>query len=104
MIVEDGDYQKLFGERVRKLRQNAGWSQEEFAFRPIPAAARAVSSRAALKTLILEGSYDIRTVQELLGRKEVSTTMIYNYVPRRLGIAVQTPSEQGQNTARVRRE
>jgi transcriptional regulator with XRE-family HTH domain len=31
MSADDGAYQKLFGERVRELRLNAGWSQEHFA-------------------------------------------------------------------------
>ena len=32
---------------------------------------------------LLEDGYDIRTVQELLGHKDIKTTMIHAYVPNR---------------------
>jgi site-specific recombinase XerD len=40
---------------------------------------------------MLEGGYDIRTVQELLGHKDVSTTMIYTRVLNRGGSGVVSP-------------
>jgi integron integrase len=76
-------HESVLQRAVKEAAQKAG----------IPKPASPHTFRHSFATHLLEDGYDIRTVQELLGHRDVSTTMVYTHVLNRGGRGVRSPAD-----------
>jgi len=77
-------YEKSLHRVIKQAMQRAGITK--------PASTHTL--RHSFATHLLEDGYDIRTVQELLGHKDLKTTQIYTHVLQKGGAAVRSPLER----------
>jgi integron integrase len=77
-------YEKTLQRYIKQAARNMG----------LPAPVTVHTLRHCFATHLLENGYDIRTVQELLGHKDLNTTMIYTHVLQKGGLGARSPLDE----------
>ena len=70
--------------KVDKIRNHEDWQVRQSHF----------ALRQSFATHLIEQGYDIRTVQELLGHKQLNTTMIYTHVAKKNILGMRSPLDR----------
>ena len=77
-------YEKTLQRAIKQAARNLG----------LPAPVSVHTLRHCFATHLLENGYDIRTLQELLGHKDLNTTMIYTHVLQKGGRGARSPLDE----------
>jgi integron integrase len=77
-------YEKTLQRSIKQAARNLG----------LPAPVSVHTLRHCFATHLLENGYDIRTLQELLGHKDLNTTMIYTHVLQKGGRGARSPLDE----------
>ena len=80
-------YEKTLQRSIKQAARNLG----------LPAPVTVHTLRHCFATHLLENGYDIRTLQELLGHKDLNTTMVYTHVLQKGGRGARSPLDEHQD-------